>query len=872
MDLCVFAALLHLSFIGVSSMQVECTLRHSMQDSYSLEGGILIGGVFLVHSGFVSPGVTLQEEPLKISCNGFNIRYYRDVLAMVFATEEINGTPELLPNISLGFRIFDSCMSENRAIESLLSLLSGRTGLVPGYRCPKQPLLAGVIGETMSSLTVPMARIMGALHYPQISHASVFSSLSDKQQFPSFLRTVPGYTFQNIALPRLMRHFHWTWVGMIVSKDEVGLQGGQGIRKGIEDSGGCVAFMEQVNLRYSKEKILQLAEMIGKHSVKVIIVHCPEVHMKLLLQILHEHGVTSKVWIFTASFTITPGILDNDAWKIFNGSLGLVPFTDHMQDFEKFLYSLHPSKYPSDIFVRLFWEKAFKCIFSEMNRTDIASSNQLDLRAEFCLGNETLGKESRALFELDDLSYTYHSYTAVYAFAHALNTLITCQPRQGPFSNGSCADVNNIQPWQILHYLKNLHFKTPAGEEIFFDANGDAPAAYDILNVQISPEGGFQFIKVGKLDPNAEAGKDITVNTDSIMWSDGSVQVPHSVCSDSCPPGYRKAAREGEPICCFDCIPCSQGEISNITDAVKCLKCFENQWSNERHDECTQKDIEFLTFHEPLGLTLAISATTMTFLTASLLCVFIKFGDTPIVKANNRELSYLLLLSLMLCFLCSFLFIGSPKKVTCVLRQTVFGIVFTVSVSCILAKTVIVVIAFQATDPNSPARRWLGSKTPISIVFFCTLLQVLVFVVWLLNSPPFPELNMTSYKEKIIFECNEGDAIFFYCMLGYMGLLATVSFIVAFLSRNLPGSFNEAKLITFSMLVFVSVWISFIPAYLSTRGKYMVAVEVFAILCSSAGLLGCIFIPKCYIILVRPERNTKQHLVGKSQFGSKKKE
>ncbi|XP_078515280.1 vomeronasal type-2 receptor 26-like [Lissotriton helveticus] len=338
--------------------------------------------------------------------------------------------------------------------------------------------------------------------------------------------------------------------------------------------------------------------------------------------------------------------------------------------------------------------------------------------------------------------------------------------------------------------------------------------------------------------------------------------VPRSVCSESCPSGYRQAAMEGKPACCFDCILCSQGEIAD-NESVRCLPCPEDQWSNEKHDRCVPKGIDVLSYEEALGLILTITAAFLTALTASVLCVFIKYRDTTIVKANNRGLSFALLLSLIFCFLCTFVFVGSPRKFTCMLRQTVFGIVFSISVSSVLAKTIVVVTAFKATNPNSRARKWLGSKTPWSIVVSCSLAQVLICVIWLLTSPPFPELNTKSSKEKIIFACNEGDTIFFYCMLGYMGLLATVSFVVAFLSRNLPGRFNEAKLITFSMLVFVSVWISFIPAYLSTRGKYMVAVEVFAILCSSAGLLGCIFFPKCYIILLKPTNNNKLYLVGK---------
>ncbi|CAN2388347.1 vomeronasal type-2 receptor, partial [Pristimantis euphronides] len=213
----------------------------------------------------------------------------------------------------------------------------------------------------------------------------------------------------------------------------------------------------------------------------------------------------------------------------------------------------------------------------------------------------------------------------------------------------------------------------------------------------------------------------------------------------------------------------------------------------------------------------------------------------------------------MLSFLCVFLFLGRPTHVTCMLRQTSFGIIFSVAISSILAKTILVYTAVKATKQGSSWRKFIGVKVTNGVVFFCSFLQVSLNIIWLSTSP-FPEMNTHLYIDKIIFQCNEGSMLGFSIHLGYMGLLAAVSFIVAFLARNLPDSFNEAKNITFSMLVVCSVWLAFIPAYMSVTGNNTVLVEIFAIIASSVGILGCIFFPKCYILLVRPELNFKQSL------------
>ncbi|XP_069467820.1 vomeronasal type-2 receptor 26-like [Ambystoma mexicanum] len=415
--------------------------------------------------------------------------------------------------------------------------------------------------------------------------------------------------------------------------------------------------------------------------------------------------------------------------------------------------------------------------------------------------------------------------------------------------------------------------------------------------------------------------------------------IPQSSCSEMCTAGFRKSTRDGQGVCCYDCIQCSEGEISNQTvalpyvqlqhgllqiseiqiptlksgislaltqylskpikselltpaiaqqspsndgverylaaveetgeaysnrsDSPDCIKCPDDQWSNVNRDRCIPKSIEFLSFQEPLGYTLATVTTASASVPIAILVIFFKHRETPIVKANNRRLSCLLLVALSLCLLSTFLFLGRPTNITCLLRQVTFSILFVMSVSCLLAKTILVLMAFNATHPGTNLKSGLGPRIPALIVIACTLVQTVICVVWLASFPPYAEQNMKSLIGKVVVECNEGSPTAFWCVLGYMGLLAFASFLVAFRARKLPDSFNEAQLITFSMVTFLTVWTLFLPAYQNTRGKYMVAVEVFTIISSSLGIVVCIFCPKCYIILIQPDLNSRNYLKGK---------
>ncbi|XP_042556988.1 vomeronasal type-2 receptor 116-like [Dipodomys spectabilis] len=444
---------------------------------------------------------------------------------------------------------------------------------------------------------------------------------------------------------------------------------------------------------------------------------------------------------------------------------------------------------------------------------------------------------------------SYHIYNAVYAVAQALHELLLHQTETQTVGKREGAVTS---PAQLHFFLKNIQFHNTAGDQVTLDEKRKLEADYDIVNIWNFPEGLELEVKVGKFSPYAHQ---LSLSEDMVHWAIGTTEPTQSACSESCSPGFRKSPQEEKAACCFDCTPCSENEIANGSDMEQCMRCPDHQYANTERNQCLPRAARFLTYEEPLGMALACMALSLSTLTTGVLGVFVKHKNTPIVKANNQALSYILLISLIFCFLCSLLFIGRPNTSTCILQQTTFGVVFTVAVSAVLAKTVTVVLAFKVTSPGRRMRWLMLSGAPNFIIPICTLIQVTLCGIWLGTSPPFIDTDAHSEHGHLIILCNKGSLTAFYCVLGYLGFLALVSFTLAFLARNLPNTFNEAKFLTFSMLLFCIVWLTFLPVYHSAKGEVMVAVEIFSILVSSAGLLGCIFAPKCYIILLRPDRN-----------------
>ncbi|KFP90573.1 Extracellular calcium-sensing receptor, partial [Apaloderma vittatum] len=835
------------------------------------KGDIILGGLFPIHFGVAAKDQDLKSRPESVECIRYNFRGFRWLQAMIFAIEEINSSPTLLPNMTLGYRIFDTCNTVSKALEATLSFVAQNKidslNLDEFCNCSEHiPSTIAVVGATGSGISTAVANLLGLFYIPQVSYASSSRLLSNKNQFKSFLRTIPNDEHQATAMADIIEYFRWNWVGTIAADDDYGRPGIEKFREEAEERDICIDFSELISQYSDEEEIQQVVEVIQNSTARVIVVFSSGPDLEPLIKEIVRRNITGKIWLASEAWASSSLIAMPEFFRVIGSTIGFALKAGQIPGFREFLQKVHPKKSTNNGFAKEFWEETFNCYLPDGSKSSSASTsfhkgheeglgagNGTSAFRPPCTGDENITSVETPYMDYTHLRISYNVYLAVYSIAHALQDIYTCTPGKGLFTNGSCADIKKVEAWQVLKHLRHLNFTNNMGEQVDFDEFGDLVGNYSIINWHLSPEdGSVVFEEVGHYNVYAKKGERLFINENKILWSGFSKEVPFSNCSRDCLPGTRKGIIEGEPTCCFECVDCPDGEYSDETDASACDKCPEDYWSNENHTSCIPKQIEFLSWTEPFGIALTLFAVLGIFLTSFVLGVFTKFRNTPIVKATNRELSYLLLFSLLCCFSSSLFFIGEPQNWTCRLRQPAFGISFVLCISCIPRGRLV----FEAKIPTSLHRKWWGLNLQFLLVFLCTFVQIVICVIWLYTAPPSSYRNHELEDEIIFITCHEGSLMALGFLIGYTCLLAAICFFFAFKSRKLPENFNEAKFITFSMLIFFIVWISFIPAYASTYGKFVSAVEVIAILAASFGLLACIFFNKVYIILFKPSRNT----------------
>ncbi|KAF4101536.1 hypothetical protein G5714_017968 [Onychostoma macrolepis] len=453
------------------------------------------------------PDLNCTYKPGPVKCNGFDPRAFRWALTMKLAVEEINKRADLLPNYSLGYKIFDSCAYPLTGQRSAVAVLNGPNE-ENGPMCEGAGPLLAIIGESGSAQSIVVSRILRPFGIPMISYFSSCACLSDRREFPTFFRVIPSDAYQVKAIAKLLLHFKWTWVGVIRGDHEYGRFALQGLLKELEGTGICVAYQEMIPLLYERQRALEIIRVMNHSTARVVVVFSAEGELTPFLRDYMEQNVTGIQWIASEAWVTASVFTGSEYYPFLGGTIGFGIRQGQIPGLREYLTTVNPERYPSNPLAHELWGALYGCS---------PSSSSLNSHLPSCTGKETLRVQHSAYFNTSSPRISYNVYKGVYAIAYSLHNLIHCTPGKGPFSNSTCANLLNVYPWQLQQYLQEVSF-TISGETVKFDMKGDSIPSYDLINWQRGSAGNIEFVNVGMFDGAQESGQELVIQEKAIMW------------------------------------------------------------------------------------------------------------------------------------------------------------------------------------------------------------------------------------------------------------------------------------------------------------------------------------------------------------------
>ncbi|OCT80315.1 hypothetical protein XELAEV_18027134mg [Xenopus laevis] len=812
-------------------------------------GDVMIGGIFPIHSGVSN--LLQRAHADDFICTGLQLRFVVKALSMMYMIESINNST-LLPGIKLGYEIYDSCSDVFKAVQSTVKLfpeLETWNNLLSSNNTEKTPTVKAVIGETFSELSIAISRILSLHSIPQISLESSVPSLSDKLRFPSFLRTVPSDKHQTRAIAKLIRTFGWNWVGIISSDDDYGQSAADLLNIYLEQEMICTAFSKilpsNVGHPSMKKKITDLISELNSSSANAIIIIAKGPTVINVFQEVIRMNI-SKIWIATDIWSTSREVLNmKDIAKV-GVIFGLMFQAKLVQGFTEYLQNLQLPPYgATNSFLEEYknirfgctkeYREHLECMNSLAKNCSVFDAGKEKSPLACKIENVSLANDDYLVRNID-WSAPYRTFLAVTAIAQSLHNIL-CK-------NGKCDKNIDFSPSELLKEIRKV--KIPFKSEYYsFDVNGDLLSGYDIINWHTF--GMYPAFKaVGQYDTITS---EIMLDEHIIFWNNQGNKIPFSNCSKSCRQGFYK--KHSLVSCCYSCIPCPEGYFSPETDMNACIKCPGHQWSNNGSSHCENRTVEYFQRNNPFAITLMSFAAFAFLLVLMIGILFINYSDTSAMQDAGGNYSYLLIASLLLSLVSTGFFIGQPSDIICKVRQPLYGIGFTLCLSFIFTKSLHIILTYQSTKTEQRVGTLLNQ--PVAIIILLTGFQLCICLLWIILKPPFVR-EIYTMPQLLILQCDEGSYVAFGMMLGYTGILAFTCFILAFHGKNLQSRYNEARCITFSMLIYIFVWIIFIPIYINTSDVFQSAVEIIAMLASVYGVIACQLLPACYTILFKRKR------------------
>ncbi|XP_062854598.1 taste receptor type 1 member 1-like [Trichomycterus rosablanca] len=744
---------------------------------------------------------------------------------MRFSVEEINNSSTLLPNVSLGYEIFNRC-SDTQNFPSVLALIAQNGSIpAPRYFNHYQPKIIAVTGphESTRSITVSQFFMMDLI--PMVNYGASNYDLSNKKLYPSFLRTVPNNKVLVEIIIRIIKWFGWNWVAFIGSHDDYSRDGLKLFTQELRDYNICLAYQEILEQDSNYQSTLQTLE---KLNVKVIVVFSSVDVAKNIIKAAIKNNIRNKVWIAGEGWSMNKQIPNEPGIQNIGNVFGITEKKMSFPGFNQFIYS---SRTNGD-------GKHSMKGKNQPPQTQKRMCNQVCNNCTY-IDSENIINENP--------TFSFPIYAAIYTMAHALHNVLQCD------ENG-CNRNMSVYPFMLLKEMKKLNF-TLNGRQVMYDNKGDTLVAYDVVYWSLGT--GSSVKRIGSYTTYPKIS--FSINNSLIGW-DRNASVPFGNCSAQCQKGFQRQ-RDNNHACCFQCKICQRNTYVNYTqNPYACVACNADEWSEQGSTSCKKRSILYLHYTNPLSLVILAFSVLFIVLCIAITILFLYSINTPVVKSAGGNMCFIMLASLAMSSISVFFFFEQPTMISCIFRNVMFYVFYTISISCLAVRSFQIVCIFKmAAKFPKIYRLWVQHNGQWLVIAMFPFFQLMILVLWVILKTPDSSTNTEFYYDAIILGCSTGHFGFKCVSVFFTWSLSVLCFSFSYMGTDLPKNYNEAKSITFSMLLFYISWSFYFTANMISADPHVQLLNAVAQLFSLYGILMSYFIPKSYVIVFQPKKNTQAY-------------
>ena len=801
------------------------------------QGDVMLGGLFSIRH---------LQGTSEDKCGEISLEVVH-AQAMIFAIDKINNDSTLLPNLSLGYDIRDYCESITQATQITYELFKDTCMCYKNttQRNIGKSSIMALIGPTFSSTALVLGGILQMLNVTAISGTTTSPELSS-YTYKHLHRSVPSDTYLSKAVADIIHHFNWTYIAAVGVDDSYGRNGVWSVIKEAENKNGsfCVALTEFISHNTQTTNMKDVVKKLRRHeNIRVINLWINGGTLRKFFREVRRQNLSRRVWILSdiTSTLNANGFLPSDLSPL-HGSLAFQPHNFQDAGFKDYMKTLLLNKANRQDLPE--WWGDIRALDKNCSALTGTATRHEDRRKELCVQNIVNNVYS---------SYVPYVIDAVYSVAHALNIATQDTSRMDNGQRKPYLKLNDLQ-----RLLSRVNFTGLTGN-ILFDKFGDRQSAsYDIVNFQQVEETdatGLKQVKVGYWDASERLHLD-----ESIRWNSQTGEFPKSECLEQCSAGTRKSTTSP---CCWQCIPCPRGTINPVSGAQTCTECPRGKRSNEARTACVDLPLANLNYSSPGGIAVLVFGALGIVVTITSFAVICRFWNTPIVRASNRKLSLALLAIILLMLSLALMNLFEPTGTICMIIYPWRYITYNLCLSFLLVKVLRISSAFEVPIAASLTKISFTNRMEAVIVTTLQVFLLIVLLPWSLLDPPvvveyiYPEHY--AFIQCKAYSMSFGKSLYFL-NCSYIFLQILLSAFCSFKIRNVPENFGEAKRIAFSMYIFFISLLTYHPVEFSMSAMYVTVVDCVTTLLSAYGFLCCIFLPKIYIILYRPELNTSVSL------------